>query len=242
MRILGVIQARMSSTRLPGKVLFQLGGETVLGRVIRATRSSSSLDDLVVATTTDASDDVVVEECERVGVAHHRGPRDDVLTRFLGAIERTPTDAVMRITADCPLLDPRILRTASTTFRGVPDLDYLSTGLVRTLPRGMDVEIISAEALRRIDALASDHHRVHVTSYTYSNPQEFALLGLNFLPSLGDLRLTLDTPADWDVIRQVVAAFGSSLPSAWAVAAWLADRPDIRELNVGVRQKSIQEG
>src|SRR5688500_2696008 len=127
--MVGVIQARMGSSRLPGKVLLPLAGRSVLGWVVRAARQSEILDDLVVATTTEQADDAVVAECERLGVAWHRGPVDDVLSRFTGALHAHPADSVMRFTADCPLLDPALVRRAGIAFRATPGLDYLSTSL-----------------------------------------------------------------------------------------------------------------
>src|SRR5690349_4322530 len=122
MRTLGIVQARMGSTRLPGKVLRRLGGRTVLDRVVRAARDSGVLDDLVVATTTEAADDAVAAECAAIGVAVHRGPVDDVLTRFLGVLEEREddSDAVLRFTADCPLLDPELVMLAADVFAATP--------------------------------------------------------------------------------------------------------------------------
>lgn len=119
-RIVGIVQARMGSSRLPGKVLRPLAGRSVLGRVVRAARDSGVLADLVVATSTDVVDDAVVAECERLGVPCHRGPVDDVLDRFVGALAAHPGDAVMRFTADCPLLDPEIITLVASVYRAVP--------------------------------------------------------------------------------------------------------------------------
>src|SRR5262245_32425394 len=105
MTLLGVVQARMGSHRLPGKVLRKLGGRSVLARVVRAARESSSLNEIVVATTLEPVDDAIVNECRLLDVAWHRGETDDVLSRFVGALDRHPADAVVRFTADCPLLD-----------------------------------------------------------------------------------------------------------------------------------------
>src|SRR4051794_35183264 len=242
MRLLAVVQARTGSTRLPGKVLLPLGGETVLGRVVRAIRASDAVDDLVVATTVEPGDDAVVAECERIGVATYRGPVEDVLTRFLGALDQRPADAVARITADCPLLDPQILRATAGAFRGVPGLDYLSTALVRTLPRGMDVEVVSAGALRAVDAVATAHDRVHVTSHVYTHPADFALLGLSFLPAAPTLRVTLDTEDDWAFVQRVVGEFGDRLVPLRELVEWLEAHPDVVALNAHVEQKALVEG
>ncbi|MFI7550986.1 cytidylyltransferase domain-containing protein [Micromonospora sediminimaris] len=240
-RIVGIVQARMGSSRLPGKVLRPLAGRSVLGRVVRAAQDSGVLADLVVATSSDSSDDAVVAECDRLGVAWHRGPVDDVLTRFVGALDAHPADAVMRFTADCPLLDPEIVSLVASVYRAVPGLDYASTSIARTLPRGLDVEIVRADALRTVDRLATDHHRVHVTSYAYAHPEVFRVLGVTLTPDRSQLRLTLDTARDWDLVRAVVEHFGDvSVPLA-KLADWLDGQPALRALNADVRQKRLEE-
>ncbi|MEH0983652.1 glycosyltransferase family protein [Micromonospora sp. CPCC 205556] len=240
-RIVGIVQARMGSSRLPGKVLRTLAGRSVLGRVVRAAGESGALADLVVATSTEGVDDAVAAECARLGVRCHRGPVDDVLDRFVGALDGRPGDAVMRFTADCPLLDPEIIRLVADVYRAAPRLDYLSTSITRTLPRGLDVEIIDAGALRTLHRVATGHHRVHVTSYAYTHPELFRVLGVTLTPDRSDLRLTLDTEEDWALVRAVTDHFGDvSVPLA-ELAGWLAGRPTLRALNAGVRQKRLEE-
>ncbi|WBB52033.1 glycosyltransferase family protein [Verrucosispora sp. WMMD573] len=240
-RIVGIVQARMGSSRLPGKVLRPLAGRSVLGRVVRAAQDSGVLADLVVATSSDSSDDAVVAECDRLGIAWHRGPVEDVLTRFVGALDAHPADAVMRFTADCPLLDPEIVSLVASVYRAVPGLDYASTSIARTLPRGLDVEIIRADALRTVDRLATDHHRVHVTSYAYAHPEVFRVLGVTLTPDRSQLRLTLDTARDWDLVRAVADHFGDvSVPLA-KLADWLDGQPALRAINADVRQKRLEE-
>ncbi|GAA1761566.1 glycosyltransferase family protein [Luedemannella helvata] len=239
--LVGIIQARMGASRLPGKVLLPLGSRTVLGRAVAAARESGALDELVVATTEEPEDDAVVAECARLTVACHRGPTDDVLSRFLGALDAYPAGAVMRFTADNPLQDPDIIATAARVFRAVPGLDYLSTSIGRTLPRGLDVEIISGPALRALDALATGHHRVHVTSFAYTHPEMFRVLGLTIPPDRSHLRLTLDTEADWHLVRAVVAHVGDGTVNLPKLAEWLDARPEVCALNAEVAQKALEE-
>ncbi|WP_082771823.1 cytidylyltransferase domain-containing protein [Actinoplanes sp. TFC3] len=244
MKTLGIVQARMGSTRLPGKVLRRLGGRTVLDRVVRAAQDSGVLDDIVVATTVEDRDDAVAEECRRLGVPVYRGPVDDVLTRFLGVLDAfsgDEPDAVLRFTADCPLLDPELVTLAANVFAATPDLDYLSTSIARTLPRGLDVEIVRTEVLRQIDKLATEHHRTHVTSYVYSHPYDYQVLGLTLQPDLSHLRLTLDTEDDWRLIESIVAHFGDRPVPVRTLAGWLADRPELIGLNAHVRQKELAQ-
>jgi len=238
MTTLGIIQARMGSSRLPGKVLRRLGGRTVLERVIRAAEASGALDELVVATTVEAADDPVVAECAAIGVPCHRGPVDDVLTRFLQVLDQRESDTVLRFTADCPLLDPGLVALASRVFAAA-GVDYLTTSITRTLPRGLDVEVVRTPVLRAIDALATEHHRTHVTSYIYTHPDDFTVIGLTMQPDFSHLRLTLDTEDDWKLIEAIVDHFGDEPVEIRALADWLASRPDLIELNSHVLQKAL---
>lgn len=232
----------MSSTRLPGKVLLPLGGRSVLGWVVRAARASDVLDELVVATSTEADDDAVVAEAERLGVEATRGSVHDVLSRFLGALDGRKADAVVRFTADCPLLDPTVVATAVNAWRTAPWLDYVSTALPRSVPRGMDVEVIRADALRALDEVATDHHRIHVTSALYTNPAEHRMLGVAFHPDASDLRVTLDTADDWRLIQAVVARFGDRPASLPELVDWLRANTDVTGLNAHIRQKVLEAG
>ncbi|MGX6604393.1 cytidylyltransferase domain-containing protein [Micromonosporaceae bacterium Da 78-11] len=240
MKTLGIIQARMGSTRLPGKVLRRLGGRTVLDRVVRAARDSGVLDELVVATTIEPADDAVEAECAAIGVPCHRGPVDDVLTRFLGVLDRHPSDTVLRFTADCPLLDPALVRLAARVFAAA-EVDYLTTSIARTLPRGLDVEVVRTPVLRAIDGLATGHHRTHVTSYVYTHATDFEVIGLTMQPDLSHLRLTLDTEDDWQLIEAVVDHFGDAPVAIRELADWLGARPELAELNGHIEQKALDQ-
>ncbi|MEV4344279.1 glycosyltransferase family protein [Actinoplanes sp. NPDC049596] len=238
MTTLGIIQARMGSSRLPGKVLRKLGSRTVLERVVLAARQSGVLDDLVVATTTEPDDDAVAAECAAIGVACYRGSVDDVLERFLGVLDEHESDIVLRFTADSPLLDPELIARAYRVFTAA-EADYMTTSIVKTLPRGLDVEVVRTPILREIDALATEHHRTHVTSYIYTHSEDYDVIGLTMQPDLSHLRLTLDTEDDWKLIEAIVAQFGDEPISVRKLTDWLAGRPDLTELNAHVLQKAL---
>lgn len=242
MRVIVVIQARMGSTRLPGKVLEDLGGMSVLAWVVRACRAARRVDEVVVATSTDPGDDVVAAAAADLGVGVVRGSEDDVLSRFVLALDEHPADALVRITADCPFTDPELIDAVVSAWTTTPTLDYVSTVLVRTLPHGLDVELVTAQALRRVDATATGHHRVHVTSAIYTAPDEYSVMGLCFAPDATDLRVTLDTADDLRMLRGVVAARGTSVPSRVALVRLLRERPDLALVNAEVRQKTLAEG
>ena len=242
MRIIAVIQARAGSTRLPAKVVADLGGRPVLEWVVRAARAASRVDEVVVATSTLAEDDMVADLALSLGVAVVRGSEDDVLSRFVAALDAHPADALVRLTADCPLLDPTLIDAIAGAWAAAPTHDYISTVLVRSLPRGMDVELVTAQALRAVDRMATGHDRVHVTSAVYADPTAYRLLGLCVTPPANDLRVTLDTPADLVLLRALVAELPDAPPAWRDVVALLRARPDLVAINAGVEQKPLEAG
>ena len=242
MRINAVIQARAGSTRLPAKVLADLGGRPVLGWVVRAARAASLVDEVIVATSTLAGDDVVADLAESLGARVVRGSEDDVLSRFVAALDAYPADAVVRLTADCPLLDPTLIDAVAGAWAAAPTLDYVSTVLVRSLPRGMDIELVTARALRSVDRMAVGHDRVHVTSGVYADPTAYRLLGVCVTPAANDLRVTLDTAEDLVLLRALVAELPDSPPEWRDVVALLRARPELVAINADVVQKPLEAG
>lgn len=240
-RVHAVIQARTGSTRLPGKVLRPLGGRPVLDRVVAAAQKAPGVDEVLVATSTEPGDDPVADRAARLGAGVVRGPEDDVLARFVLAAREHPCDAVVRLTADCPMLDPELVGLVVAAWRQAPEHDYVATTLVRTLPRGLDVELARADALRALDSTATGYDRVHVTSGLYGDPQRFRCLGLVVSPQADDLRVTLDTAEDADLLDGLVDALGDR--TGWRdLVAVLRDRPDLVARNAGVRQKPLDAG
>lgn len=242
MRVNAVIQARMGSTRLPGKVLEPLGSRSVLAWVVRAAREASEVDEVVVATTTSVEDDAVALEAQRLGAVVVRGSEQDVLSRFLLAVKSFSCDAVVRLTSDCPMLDPAVIDAVVGVWRADPMCDYVSSVLVRTLPHGMDVELASVAALHRADAIAVDHHRVHVTSAIYTAPSAFDVRGLLYAPDAHDLRITVDTPEDLAAIRALVRLRGEATADRREVIHVLRTHPEVTALNAAVRQKTLEDG
>jgi spore coat polysaccharide biosynthesis protein SpsF len=242
MRINAVIQARTGSPRLPGKVLEDLGGRPVLEWVVRAAAAATTIDTVIVATSTLAGDDAVADLGDSLGVAVVRGSENDVLSRYVAALDAHPADAVVRLTADCPLLDPTLIDAVAGAWTAAPMYDYVSTILVRCLPRGLDVELASAAALRAVDRVALGHDRVHVTSLLYAQPTPYRLLGLCVTPPANDLRVTLDTAQDLALLRALVAELPDAPPAWGDVVAILRARPDLVAINAGVQQKPLVAG
>lgn len=212
--VLCVLQARTGSTRLPGKVLQDLAGRPLLAFMLERLRQIP-VDALVVATSTLTRDDAVVDIVRDAGVAVVRGPESDVLERYGMCLDTYPADTVVRLTADCPLLDPQVLADvlALHTQSGA---DFTSNVLPRTFPRGLDVEVASAQALTaaRREA-ASPAEREHVMPFLYRHPERFRLANLRCEQDLGDERWTVDTEADLAFLRQVVGAFDGRSSFHW---------------------------
>ena len=239
--VTAVIQARMGSSRLPGKVLLDLGGRSVLSWVIRAARASGVCDQIVVATTEQDQDDAIVDLALSEGVVAHRGPVDDVLGRFVGAVAEHRPDAVLRLTADCPLLDPALIAVVVKGWH-CTRVDYASTVAPRTLPRGLDVELVSYETLMRLHGLATAVDRTHVTSFIGANPDLFTSIGISIRPPASDLRVTLDTPEDLELLTRLAHRIGPEAPSWRKVVDALRSAPELVEINRAVRQKAVVEG
>ena len=241
--VIGIIQARAGSSRLPGKVLLPLHGRPVLGWVVRAAHESGVLDEVVVATSTSPADDKVANLAHTLGASVVRGPEHDVLTRFLAVLDGRAPTCIVRLTADCPMLDPALIRLAVRTFLAADGaFDYLSTVLERSLPHGLDVEVISATALRQVGTHGRGVDRVHVTSAVYGSPERYAVGGLLFRPAAPDLRVTLDEAEDLRLLEAVVAELGDRAPAWREVVALLRSRPDLAGINAHVRQKALDEG
>lgn len=237
-----VIQARMGSTRLPGKVMMPLAGRTVLSQVI-ARVQAAPVDEIVVATTVHPTDLPIVLEAERCGASWFRGSEEDVLSRYYLAAQQSGADLVVRVTSDCPLFDPSVLSTLLQRFKGSERLDYLSNTLERTYPRGLDAEVFTAAALERAYREATKpHEREHVTPYLYQHPELFRIEQLKQAVDLSHHRWTLDTPEDFQLIDAIYAAMGGMPFSTEDVLSLLERRPDLVALNAHIEQKKLAEG
>jgi spore coat polysaccharide biosynthesis protein SpsF len=219
MTTIAVVQARMGSTRFPGKVLADLEGEPLIRFLLRRLRHVA-VDHVVVATSECPADDAVVEAVTELDMPVVRGPEHDVLTRFVHVIEAFPADVVVRLTADCPLVDPNLVG-AALELRSRSAADYASNTLVRTFPDGLDVEVIRAPVLIEAAKEAADPvEREHVTPFVYRRPERYRLVSLRNSEHLGDERWTVDTPADLEFVRSITRRFPSpTFPWEAALAA-----------------------
>jgi spore coat polysaccharide biosynthesis protein SpsF len=245
MRIVATIEARMAATRLPGKVMFPLAGAPVLQRLVERVRRAKLVDEVVVASTVSAPDEVIADLCRRIDCRVHRGSVEDITQRLLHAAG--DADLVVQLTGDCPLIDPEHI---DETVRRLTDAkaDYASNSLNGgTFPLGFDVRAFTMEALRRSADLSDDPvDRVHGSYFIYRNPQLFRLIGWTAPADLHwpELRLTVDEPADYELVRRVFEHLYPAKPDFGTaeVVALLRQRPDWVEMNSAVRQKTLAEG
>lgn len=201
--IVAILQARMTSSRLPGKVMKPILGMPMIGRQVERLNRCDSLDRLVVATSKDPSDDVLAAYCEGLGVRVFRGSLDDVLGRFAGAAVANGAAHVVRLTADCPLADPQVIDAC--VWRHIETgADYTSNTLERSYPDGLDVEVMTIDALRTMHREAKDpYEREHVTPFLYRHPERFRIAQLAQAATLSDRRWTVDTAEDFEFVSRV---------------------------------------
>ncbi|MHB1164290.1 MAG: cytidylyltransferase domain-containing protein [Candidatus Nanopelagicales bacterium] len=203
MSTLAIVQARMTSTRFPGKVLAPLAGEPMVLRQVERIQRATTLDGLVVATSTDVSDDRLVQVLDDAGIPVVRGSLDDVLERFVTAIDALAPDVVVRLTADCPLISPAVIDRVVEAF-GASGADYASNTMSPTYPDGLDVEVVRADVLREVARIATDPpEREHVTLGVYRRPDRYRIENVAGERDLSDLRWTVDTPEDYEFVRAV---------------------------------------
>lgn len=242
MRVVAIVQARMGSTRLPGKVLLDLAGEPMLARDMNRLSRAGRIDETVVATTVKRADDPIVELCRQRSWLYFRGSEEDVLDRYYRAAKARRAEGVVRITSDCPLIEPEIVdRVVSEFLQRQPMIDYASNTVPeRTFPRGLDTEVVRFEALEK--AWRQDDNptwREHVTAYIRHHPRRFRSHGVLNSKDLSHLRWTVDTPQDLAFVRRIYEHFGHDRFSWREVLALLERKPEWLAINQEVEQKTV---
>jgi spore coat polysaccharide biosynthesis protein SpsF len=241
--VVAIVQARMASSRLPGKVLRELGGEPVLAWVVERCRRALTVNSVLVATTTEPADDPVALLCAERGWPVFRGSQFDVLDRYYQAARWVKADVIVRVTADCPLIDPQVIDQVVREFleRGV---DFAANRLPppwkRTFPIGLDTEVVSFAALERAWREANQkYEREHVMPYLYDEPGRFNIFILEHEPDLGHLRWTVDTPEDLELLQAVVERLSRRMDFSWEEVLAIFERePQLAEINASVNHKS----
>jgi len=235
--VVAIIQARMGSSRLPGKVLKEIGSLPMLFRVVLRARRAQTLGQVVIATTTDEGDDAIVDFCTSKGFPCFRGDPYDVLDRYYQAACLFNAQVVVRLTGDCPLIDPFEIDRTVCAFDEV-GVDFAANRLPppwkRTTPIGMDTEVVSFDALKRAWQEAEEKYaREHVMPYLYEEDHE---------PDLGHLRLTVDTAEDLALVRRIYDHFGNTDDfSLKDILSLLEKHPEWMAINEGVEHKSYND-
>jgi spore coat polysaccharide biosynthesis protein SpsF len=242
-----MVQARMGSRRLPGKVLADILGRPMLERVLTRVRRARLPHQVVVATTTEADDKPIAELCERLSVPCARGSVEDVLDRFHQAALQSRADVIVRITGDCPLIDPGLLDDTIRAFQeAVPPVDFACNRLPweRTYPIGTDTEVCSRAALEAAWLEAAEpHQREHVMPFLYENQDRFRILHVRSEdPTLGRMRWTVDEAEDLAFVREVYARFAGRDDFSWLEVLDLVRRdPELARINMDVVHKSHRD-
>lgn len=241
MKTIATIEARMTSSRLPGKVLLQAAGRPMLEHLVRRLGAAPSLDGIVLATTVNAADNVLEEFADRIGIGCYRGSEEDVMARVIGAAESAGADTVVEITGDCPIIDPQIVEQTIRMFRA-HQADYVSNAHIRSYPDGMDTQVFRLHTLQRSAAMtddALDHE--HVTLHIRNHPEIFSHVHLVAPPEIHwpELGLTLDEPQDYELLKKIIEHFepANSLFSCLDVVRLLRQKQDWAALNQAVVRK-----
>lgn len=236
-----IIQARMGSTRLPGKILRPIMGRPMLSYLIERVKLIQMPHTAIIATTTNPQDNVIEDFARQEDILFFRGCEEDVLDRYYQACCKYPADVIVRLTSDCPLIDPSIVDQAIHLFQtDATRLDYLSNTLQRTFPRGMDVEVFSFEVLKMASHEASSpFDREHVTPFLYRHSERFHLSNFTHLPDVSKYRLTVDTSEDFLLINKI---FEELYPNKKKftlddILRAFEQHPEWKEINAHVKQK-----
>lgn len=244
-KIVATIEARMASTRLPGKIMLPFVGKPDLEMMIERLKRSKTLDDIVVATTMNKQDDVIVNLCRSLKIPFYRGSEEDVLGRLTAAAASVNADIIVETTSDCPVIDWRhVDHLVSLFFSG--NYDYVSNIIVRSFPIGFDTQVFPFSVLQKVENIAKEHtYREHPSFYIYTHPMEFRLKnwkarGKMFWP---DLRVTLDTKEDYQLLCEVFGHFYPENPdfSANDVVDFLRLHPEVVAINAQVKKKNPYE-
>lgn len=244
MKSVAIIEARMTSTRLPKKILLPIVGKPMLELLIERVKRAKLIDQIVVATTQNISDDIVEKLTHRIGVGCFRGSEDDVLDRVLRAAHANEADIIVEITGDCPLIDPIVLDQIIRIYQ-TKNVDYVSNILKRTYPRGMETQVFSTGVLERVARLTQDPiDREHVSLYIYEHPKTFSLFNVesNLPEKCADIRLTVDTEKDFQLIKAIYELLYPRNPAFTLgdIMDLLEKRKDLLKLNRNIHQKKVR--
>ena len=247
MKVVCLVQARVGSTRLPGKILKEICGKTILHHEIDRLKKCKEIDEIVIATTDKEDDDKIVNEAKKLSVKYFRGSENDVLSRFYYAAKENNADIIVRVTSDCPCIDFEILDKMLIYFKEKykeKQVDYLSNTIKRTYPRGYDIEIFTFSALEKSYINAKkEYEREHVTPYIYDKTNNFLKLSFENKDDYSEYRVTLDTIEDFIVIKNIFENLYYKNPyfKLNDVVQYLNDNLHIVDINKHIEQKKLGE-
>ncbi|MDQ0161934.1 cytidylyltransferase domain-containing protein [Aeribacillus alveayuensis] len=243
MKVAAIIQARMGSTRLQGKILKKVLDKTLLEYQIERVKRAKSIDEIIIATTTKESDDQIVQLCQQLSIPYYRGSEEDVLSRYFEAATQFNADVIVRLTSDCPIIDPNVIDKVVTHYLENKDrYDYVSNTLTRTYPRGLDTEVMSYKVLKRAHEEAKETaYREHVTAYIYHHPDQFRLCNVSNEMDESRHRWTVDTEEDFLLIQNILETLYPINPlfTLEDVIRILRDKPEWAEINAHIEQKKL---
>jgi spore coat polysaccharide biosynthesis protein SpsF len=239
-RVVAIVQARMESTRLPGKVMTEIASRPIIQHVVERAQRAQRLDNIILATTRLKEDDILENFARQAGVACYRGEEQDVLARYYGAATQFQVEVIVRICSDNPLIDPQIIdKVIIEHLRS--DADYTSNSMKNTFPLGLNTEIFNCETLERAYKEARhDDEREHVTPYIWRHPGKFKLLNVANDTDYSYMRWTVDTVEDLAFVRRIYDHFQNNDFTWKEVIHLLAIHPEWLEINRHVRQKAVQ--
>lgn len=243
-RVVCFIEARMRSTRLPGKVLLPILGRPLIELMIERLRRARTVEDVVIATTDGPADDPLVELADRIGTGCFRGSEEDVLARVLGAARDHQADVIVETTGDCPLHDPAIIDKVVADFR-LGGADFVSNILPYSTPRGTDVRVFTTDSLDEINRISDDPaDHEHVSLHFIENPGKYRLRNVvtDLGPDAPEYRLTVDTRQDFELVRRVYEELypNNTNFTMHDCLALLRRRPELVEINADVAQKPVR--
>lgn len=244
--VVAIVQARMGSTRLPGKVLKKVAGEPLLYYLIERLKKAKLINQIIIATTEKPEDDKIIDFCMEQKLPFFRGSEENVLSRFYHAAFDYSGEVIIRVTSDCPLIDPEVVdQVVKIILNRYPEIDYASNTIERTFPRGLDVEAFTFNALQKAYIEANSPEELeHVTYYIYSNPKEFNIKSLKGKENNSDLRLTVDTPEDFELISLIINKLQDKNPNYRTsdIVKLLEEHPEWKEINAHIKQKAVRSG
>ena len=237
------IEARMNSSRLPGKVMKKVNGKSMLEYMVSRVKKVPNINKIVIATSINSEDDAIVQEANNLGVAIYRGSENDVMSRVLCAAEENKFDEFVALTGDCPLIDPKIISEVIYEFIH-NNFDYISNAIVRSYPDGMDVQVLNFRSLKLSSEMTQEQlHREHLTLHIYKNPDIFRVKNITanlelFWPELG---LTLDQIEDFELIKNIIENFAPRIDfSCLEIIDYLKRNLNLVKINSSVKRKEAQ--